>query len=251
MKIAILVPTRERMNNRLTLLFSILTTVSDINNVNIYYGVDKDDPTLETIKKVAKGIPSLKIIEIENEGKFLGLGKLWNILVEESTDDIISMIGDDMVFKTKDWDLEILNEFKKMPSDNIKAVHCNDDCHGAKLAVNLFCHRKYAEVLGVFMREEFKINWVDQWLHQLFSAFDRLVYRNDIMIEHRHWVLGKNVHDDTAKRMAVADVNKISDQLWHSLVDERVKDVKLLSEYLKLEPNWSVVDTDGTTLQLA
>ena len=36
MKIAILVPTRERMNNRLTLLFSILTTVNDINNVNIY-----------------------------------------------------------------------------------------------------------------------------------------------------------------------------------------------------------------------
>jgi hypothetical protein len=251
MKIAILVPTRERMNNRLTLLFSILTTVSDINNVNIYYGVDKDDPTLETIKKVAKGIPSLKVIEIENEGKFLGLGKLWNILVKESTDDIISMIGDDMVFKTKDWDLEILNEFKEMPSDNIKAVHCNDDCHGAKLAVNLFCHRKYAEVLGVFMREEFKINWVDQWLHQLFSAFDRLVYRGDIMIEHRHWVLGKNVHDDTAKRMAVADVNKISDQLWYNLVDERVKDVKLLSEYLKLEPNWSVVDIDGTTLQLA
>ena len=56
MKIAILVPTRERMNNRLTLLFSILTTVNDINNVNIYYGVDKDDPTLETIKKVATAI---------------------------------------------------------------------------------------------------------------------------------------------------------------------------------------------------
>ena len=58
MKIAILVPTRERMNNRLTLLFSILTTVNDINNVNIYYGVDKDDPTLDIIKKVAVAIPS-------------------------------------------------------------------------------------------------------------------------------------------------------------------------------------------------
>jgi len=250
MKIAILVPTRERMNNRLTLLFSILTTVSDINNVNIYYGVDKDDPTLETIKKVAKGIPSLKVIEINNEGKFLGLGKLWNILVNQSNDEIISMIGDDMVFKTKDWDLEILNEFKNMPVDCIKAVHCNDDCHGSKLAVNLFCHRKYAEVLGVFMREEFKINWVDQWLHQLFSAFNRLVYRDDIMIEHRHWVLGKNVHDDTAKRMAVADINKISDQLWYDLVDERVKDVKVLSAYLNIDPDWSKVDTNGTTIQL-
>lgn len=250
MKIAILVPTRGRMNNRLTLLFSILTTVSDINNVNVYYGVDKDDPTLPLIKKVANAIPCLKVIEIENNGKFLGLGKLWNILVEESTEEIISMIGDDMVFKTNDWDQMILDEFAKSPSDMIKAVHCNDDCHGAKLAVNLFCHRKYAEVLGRFMREEFKINWVDQWLHQVFSAFGRLVYRGDIMIEHRHWVLGKNMHDETAKRMAVADENKISDQLWYDLVDERVKDVKLLSQYLQQKPNWSVVDTAGTTLEL-
>jgi len=250
MKIAILVPTRERMNNRLTLLFSILTTVSNINNVNIYYGVDKDDPTLDTIKKVSKGIPCLKVIEIDNNGEFLGLGKLWNMLVDESSEDIISMIGDDMVFKTKDWDLKILNEFKEMPKDCIKAVHCNDDYHGAKLAVNLFCHRKYVDVLGKFMREEFKINWVDQWLHQIFSAFNRLIYRDDIMIEHRHWVLGKTVHDNTATRMSIADSNKISDQLWYDLVDERIKDVKLLSKYLKLEPDWSVVDTDGATLQL-
>ena len=52
MKISILVPTRERMNHRLTLIFSILSTVDDINNVDIYFGVDKDDPTLETIKKI-------------------------------------------------------------------------------------------------------------------------------------------------------------------------------------------------------
>lgn len=248
MKISILVPTRERMNNRLTLLFSILTTVNDINNVNVYYGVDKDDPTLETIKKVAKAIPSLKIVEIENNGEFLGLGKLWNILVDNSTEEIISMIGDDMVFKTKDWDLKIIDEFKSGPRDNIKAVHCNDDCHGAKLAVNLFCHRKYAEVMGGFMREEFKINWVDQWLHQVFSAFDRLTYRGDIMIEHRHWVLGKNVHDKTAERMATADVNKVSDKLWYSLKDERVKDVEKLSEYLKMTPDWSKVDTQDLVL---
>lgn len=248
MKIAILVPTRERMNNRLTLLFSILTTVNDVNNVNVYYGVDKDDPTLDTIKKVAQGIPCLKVIEIDNDGKFLGLGKLWNILVDESNEDIISMVGDDMVFKTKDWDIKLLEEFKSMPSDNIKAIHCNDACHGAKLAVNLFCHRKYAQVMGRFMREEFKINWVDQWLHQVFSSFDRLVYRDDIMIEHRHWVLGKAQRDNTAERMAVADVNKISDKLWYDLVDERIKDVKTLSNYLKIEPDWSKVDTSRITL---
>lgn len=246
MKIAILVPSRERMNRRLTLLTSVITSVSDINNVNIYFGVDKDDPTRDLIYKVSKAIPCVKIVDIENDGKFIGLGKMWNICVENSTEEIISMIGDDMVFKTPDWDLEVIKEFTEdCPEDKIKAIHCNDDCHGAKLAVNLFCHRKYAEVMGQFMREEFKINWVDQWLHQVFNAFGRLKYRGDIMIEHRHWVLGKDTKDRTADRMAIADVNKISDKLWHDLVDERIKDVEKLSEYLQIKPNWSVVDTQG------
>jgi hypothetical protein len=245
MKIAILVPSRERMNRRLTLLTSIITSVKDINNVNIYFGVDRDDPTREMIYKVSKAIPCVKIVDIENDGKFIGLGKMWNLCVENSTEEIISMIGDDMVFLTKDWDEMIINEFKNGPADQIKAVHCNDLCHGAKLAVNLFCHRTYAKVLGKFMREEFKINWVDQWLHQMFAAFGRLTYRDDIIIEHRHWVLGKDKRDKTADRMAVADVNKISDQLWHDLVDERIKDVETLEAYLKIEPDWSKVDTQG------
>tara|TARA_R110002020_G_scaffold13595_3_gene48837 strand:+ start:4407 stop:5153 length:747 start_codon:yes stop_codon:yes gene_type:complete len=245
MKIAIIVPTRERMNNRLTLLFSILTTIDNIDNVNIYYGVDKDDPTLDTIKKVASAIPSLKIVEIDNEGKFLGLGVLWNKIVKVSNEEIISMIGDDMVFKTPGWDTMLLEEFKNMPKDQIQAIHCNDDCHGAKLAVNLFCHRKYVEILGHFMREEFKINWVDQWLHQMFSAFGRLKYRGDIMIEHRHWVLGKTPRDNTAIRMNDANGGQevISDKLWHDLVDERISDVKKLGEYLKMDPDWKKVDT--------
>lgn len=248
MKIAILVPSRERMNKRLTLLFSILTTVKDINNVNVYYGVDEDDPTLETIEKISKAVPCVKVIRIKNDGKFLGLGKLWNILTNETTEEVISMIGDDMVFKTPNWDEEIIKEFQDIPEDKIKAIHCNDDCHKAKLAVNLFCHRKYAEVMGHFMREEFKINWVDQWLHQVFSAFKRLKYRDDIMIEHRHWVLGKSNHDNTAVRMAQADTNKVSDKLWYELVDERIKDVEKLGKYLKMEPDWSKVDRDRIKL---
>ena len=248
MKIAILVPSRERMNKRLTLIASILTTVKDIDNVTLYLGVDEDDPTLHLAEKIGKAIPFVKIVKVQNNGQFLGLGTLWNILTKESTEDIISMIGDDMVFRTQNWDEEIINEFKNIPADNIKAVHCNDNFHGEKLAVNLFCHRKYAEILGQFMREEFKINWVDQWLHQVFNAFGRLKYRSDIMIEHMHWVLGKSSHDSTAERMAIADVNKISDKLWFDLVQERISDVRKIAAYLNESPDWSKVDTQGGTI---
>ena len=48
--------------------------------------------------------------------------------------------------------------------------------------------------------------------------------------------------------MAIADVNKMSDKLWYSLKDERVKDVEKLSEYLKISPDWSKVDTQDLVL---
>ena len=53
------------MNRRLTMLMSILTSVKDINNVNVYFGVDEDDPTREIIKKVAAAIPCVKIVDIK------------------------------------------------------------------------------------------------------------------------------------------------------------------------------------------
>ena len=249
MKIAILVPSRERMNRRLTLITSIITTVSNINNVNIYFGVDKDDPTRDLVYKISKAIPCVKILDLENEGKFIGLGKMWNECVRQSTEEIISMIGDDMVFRTPNWDIEIIKEFtENCPDDNIKAIHCNDDHHKQKLAVNLFCHRKFADVMGQFMREEFRINWVDQWLHQLFDCYGRLKYRDDIMIEHRHWLYGKNTRDGIAERMAHADMLISSDKLWHDLVNERIKDAKKLGFYLGKEPDWSKIDTNGGTV---
>lgn len=254
MKIAILVPSRERMNRRLTMLTSILTSVKDINNVTVYFGVDEDDPTRDMIKRVATAIPCVRIVDIKNDGKFIGLGKMWNICVDASTEEIISMIGDDMVFATPGWDEMIIEEFKNAPADNIKAVHCNDGHFGSKLAVNLFCNRKYTQIMGRFMREEFKINWVDQWLHEEFSAFNRLTYRGDIMIEHRHWLYGKDKRDGVASRMAVADKDKIScneayvsisDRLWNDLVQERINDVNKISKYLNILPDWSKVDIVG------
>jgi hypothetical protein len=68
------------------------------------------------------------------------------------------------------------------------------------------------------------------------------------MIEHRHWVLGKSNHDETAVRMAQADTNKISDKLWYDLTDERIKDVEKLGKYLKMEPDWSKVDRNRVNL---
>jgi hypothetical protein len=244
MKLGLLIPSRERLNLKLTLISSIITTADNIDNVNLYFGVDDDDPTKEIAQKIADAIPFVNIVPIANDGKFIGINRIWNMLADKCPDEIFGYIGDDMIFKTPGWDTTILNEFKdeNCPEDKIKLVHCYDGFQGEKLTVNAFVHRKYYEVMGYFCREEFLINYSDSWMMQQFSAFNRIKYFPDILIHHNHWVFGQRQKDKTAERMLSDGKDQISDALWQQLKPQRIEDVKKLGAYLKLEPDWSKVD---------
>lgn len=244
MRIGLLIPSRERLNLKLTLISSIITTVNSIDNVNLHFGIDADDPTLNMAHKIANAIPFIKIHVIENGGKFIGINRIWNTLARQNDDDIFGYIGDDMIFRTPDWDVKILEQFNSTncPKDQIKMVHCWDGYQGEKLSVNAFVHRKYYEVMGYFCRPEFLINYSDSWMYQSFKAFNRIKYLPDIYIEHNHWIFGKRPRDGTANRMLSDNHDKISDQLWASLRPQHFEDIKKLGKYLNIEPDWSKVD---------
>ncbi len=245
MKIGLLVPSRERLNLKLTLISSIITSVNDINNVVLYFGIDDDDPTKEIVEKISKAIPFIRIIPIHNNGEFIGINKIWNILASECKEDIYGYIGDDMIFKTPDWDVEILKEFdsSNCPPDNIKLVHCNDGYHGGKLCVNAFVHRKYYEVMGYFCKDLFLINYSDNWMMQMFDAFYRRTYKGNILIYHNHWVFGGREKDKTADRMLSNDNEKKADTAWINSRSQHHQDIVFLGQYLKMEPDFSRVDS--------
>jgi len=160
-----------------------------------------------------------------------------------------------MIFKTPGWDTRVLSEFNadSCPEDKIKMVHCNDGFRGHEISVNAFVHRKYYDVLGYFTRPEFLINWSDQWMWQSFKAFDRIKYIDDILIYHNHWIFGGRDRDETANRMLSDNHDSISDKLWYELTPERIKDVRKLSKYLDLTPEWKYVDNtlpDGTRMKI-
>lgn len=244
-KISLLVPSRERLNLKLTLISSIITSVDDIKNVELIFGIDEDDPTREIVYKIAAAIPFVKIIDIQNNGKFIGINKIWNLLYPHAAGEILGYIGDDMIFITPGWDTKIIEEFTdRLPADNIKLVHCFDGVRNRdEICVNAFLHKKYTEVIGYLCREEFLINWSDQWLYQTLKAFDRVVWRPDIHIQHNHWVFGQRERDKVADRMLSDNKDKISDQLWFDLSEERIKDVIKLQNYLNKQADWSKVDT--------
>ena len=239
MKIALLLPTRERMNNKISFMMSALSRCKNPENYNLYMGLDHDDPTMERCKKMSKSITNLKIVEIPPNpcGKFR-LGYFWNVLARNSNEEIISMVGDDMVFSTDDWDEKILDEFhEKNCPDKFKLVCGHDGHRKDQFAAWLFIHRFYMEKTGYFMREEFSRNWIDQWLDNMYASFGRKVYRSDITITHNHWVFGTSKFDKVAEnlRLHEGENKEHSDQMWDKLGDERKKEAIMWEKYLGIK----------------
>lgn len=239
MKMALLVPSRERIDKKIELAQSIVDTVDDINKVVLYFGIDDDDPSKDRANNLVDTFPFIKIVSIPSVGHFQNLGVLWNICARESSEEIISMIGDDMEFRTMGWDSKILDEFSSIncPTDNFKMVHCYDGRHGAKIAVNAFVHRSYMDLTGYFMREEFPVDKIDIWLQQIFSSFGRLKYRGDIHIEHKHWSFRKSSIDNTVVRMRSNNAERTSSILWRQLLPERIKEAEMISQKLGIPFN--------------
>ena len=198
MKISLLCPSRERLNKFITFTSSVFATTNNINNIEIILGVDEDDPKFYEYKRIANNLNFIKFI-ILPEGLFKeeGLSGLWNYMVEKTDGDILAMVGDDMIFKTNDWDKKIIDTFKAQ-KDPLWLVHCNDGMRGsgnkyqsvAPMAVNSFIHREYVNIVGRYVQTEVKEIFQDTYLDRLFSILDRKIYYHDILIKHLHYSEG-------------------------------------------------------------
>ena len=189
-------PTRNRMNKLLTLISSLITTVKNPENIYLVLGIDEDDPAKEHYLYLKKNLRFIEIVEFKNGGKFLGLSTMWNKMAScfPNTVDIFAMIGDDMVFMTKDWDEKIIEEFNKGPKDKILMVHCNDGMRWkgnkyenvAPFPVNFFVHKFYVNAVGYFVEPFIENIHQDTWCYYIFNTINRTKYRHDILIKHLH-----------------------------------------------------------------
>jgi hypothetical protein len=93
------------------------------------------------------------------------------------------------------------------------------------------------------MRNEFSRNWIDQWLDNMYSAFDRKVYREDITITHNHWVFGTSKYDKVAEnlRKFEGDNKEYSDKIWPELFNERIKEAKMWEQKLGIKADLSKI----------
>lgn len=202
-KINLMVPTYHRVNRLKVLIDSVKNTVSDIENVKFSFCVNVKDT--ETVEFLEQYLDRYLYNIVFEKTKQPNLSKYFNMMYDDDQNkslDIVSMIGDDMVFKTHGWDQRILSELNEY--DGLRIVYCDDDfvAH-EKCCVNMFTTRKLVNLTGKpFMCEKFHADMIDMVWTIVGGITGLLTYCKDIVIYHDHNRKSKKEDwDDTFKRL--------------------------------------------------
>jgi len=191
-KINIFLPTRKRVKNGILLrhLKYAEKYVSDPGRILYTFLVDQDD--VETLAFLSKkeNIPFEYCVVINAEVGAPNLAGFYNRMYREtefnSDEIIVSMVGDDMVWKSHGYDVRILDEINR--KNGRALVYCNDDYYqGENLCVNLFTTRSVVEATGKdFMCPLFPVDHIDNIWMEFGRKTGLLVYLGEVILKHEH-----------------------------------------------------------------
>ena len=219
--ISLLLPTRGRPDNLGRMYESALSTSE--GKIECIVAIDDDDESYEEFFE--HPMHNMTIFRTERKT----LSKYWNECYRKANGDILMHCGDDIIFRTMDWDVKVKEAFARYP-DNIVFVFGNDGSgvHDGKFGTHGFIHRDWAETIGYFVPPYFSSDYNDTWLNDVAKIIGRHKHV-DMLTEHMHPDLGKGLLDQTHKdRLARHARDKVRD-IYDSKGKERHQDaVKLL-----------------------
>lgn len=227
--ISILVPTLNRPQSIEDLAKSVEKTTSHPENVEIIFGIQDDPPSRDKVRELA---PSMKVrLRAEDIKKYhdgqAHLDFLWNQIYELAEYPILGFFGDDVLFKTPGWDVEVRKEFDK---DQNILFACND-MHIQKggTATLFFTHRIFHERVGFYLKPEFRRWYMDTYWGNCFKGAGRYVYREDVVTEHLSPDVFKDRADDVYRDME--HFKNEDRKLWRS--EAMQKEVAEMSQTIK------------------
>lgn len=221
--ISILLPTRGRPDNIITLHSSLLNTKS--GDVEIILYIDHDDNSYPDyiLEDLDKSIPN-KIIR----GPRKTLSSCYQDCYLQSSGDIVMFAGDDLIFRTDGWDEVVREKFEEIP-DRIIFVHGDDGVWQANFGTHGFLHRRWCDALGYVVPPYFACDWSDTWVNEVANRLNRRVYI-PILIEHMHPNHGKAPEDKTHEERRARDDRGA---LYNSLAHKREEDIQKLAALIR------------------
>lgn len=226
--ISILVPTRGRPREFSRMIRSAFETATYPRFIEVVSYHDDNDPELDMY-------PDFRLHSMFDHYPAVGpqilLSEAWNNCFRRSHGGILMHCGDDIVFRTEGWDVEVRRAFARYP-DHIVLVH-GDDCspNTDALATHGFMHRKWVETLGYFVPPLFSSDWNDVWLTEVADMIGRRV-KIPIVTEHMHYAFGKSEYDVTYRQREERGVRDDVGQIYADNAPWRESDAQKLREVM-------------------
>lgn len=239
MKISILCPTRGRPEFLYDFIYSALGTAANPNKLEFVFYTDNDDEKSNVFFK-----NNLCFLEKDFEGKFnsdiqikringnrIVLSQMWNACYEISTGEILMHSGDDLRFRTKNWDQIVIDKFCEY-EDKIVFVYGYDGYQTKDFGTHGFIHKNWVETVGYFVPPYFVSDFNDTWLNDVAKSINRHVYV-DIYTEHLHPIVGKHTWDKTHQERKVRHKQQNPKQIYNNKLFERQSDALKLNNFIK------------------
>ncbi|WP_374340853.1 hypothetical protein [Methyloversatilis sp.] len=192
--ISLLLPTRGRPKLAERFFESVLAESAHPEAVEIILYVDDDDSGSHHLDH-----PALKIHRII--GPRLNMGEYNSRCLKEASGDIVVLVNDDMMIRTRGWD-DMLRALDSSYADGIYLAYGNDLFKGGKLCTFPILSRRSCEVLGDPYPSAYRGAFIDYHLFDVFQRLrqmghDRIRYLEDVVFEHLHFRAGKAEMDAT------------------------------------------------------
>lgn len=179
-RVLVIVPTRGRPEKSVEFYeaFAATSRISDL-----CFGLDDDDVEYPRIDGV--------IYEVNPRMRMNGT---LNYLAKKYADsyEYIAFLGDDHRPRTHGWDYALVQEIQNLKHG---IAYGNDLYQGANLPTAVLLKSSFIKALGYMAPPELTHLYLDNFWRDMGRSLGTLRYRDDIVIEHMHYTLGKSEAD--------------------------------------------------------
>ena len=227
MKISLLCPTRKRPSFMKELWKSAYDLAEHKDDLEIVFYIDNDDTeSIEMYKTL--GTACKAVIDKRGDGN---LSAMWNRCHEIATGEIFMHCGDDIRFRTPNWDTKVRFVFELF-EDKIALVYGDDGVRKDDLATHGFIHKNWVDTVGHFLPPYFSSDMNDYWLTDVAKSIDRLI-KIDIVTEHLHPSVGKHEWDETHQERLKRGERDNVRELFHKLRPKKLEDIQKLKIFIE------------------
>ncbi len=225
--ISLLLPTRGRPSLVYRLFDSILGVTSDPDSLEIVLYIDDDDTESQGISFDALSV--VKLVRPPDT-----MGNINRACYSASSGRYIMLLNDDVIFRTQNWDIAVLEAFTRV-GDDIALVYGNDQIMGRYLASFPIMSRTVCELIGGICPKEYKRDFIDDHILDTFKrlsclGYERVMYLPEVVFDHIHYFGGRAELDSTylRNRGGMAD-----EMLFISLCEERQQIALRLARHIE------------------